>query len=217
MLLNKFIKNDKKLSKTNKILNVPIVGTIEKESEMKNIIALAVAVACSSPVFAQSVGQWYGEASYQMTTVTDKSEDDLGKFKTNGISLGLGNVVMNNVAVEGFYNLPSSTASNTYDGPSTIEIKQKATYGFAVRPFISVTNDIELFARVGRVFGKSEWAYKDASSTDGGTGKIANNFYGLGVAYKASKEVSVVADYKKQTGVSGESVSSTSVGIRYNF
>ena len=184
---------------------------------MKKIIALAVvAAACSTTAMAQSVGQWYGEASYQMTTLTDTS-GDLGKFKTNGISLGLGNVVMSNVAVEGFYNLPSSTATNTRSGTATIEIKQKATYGFAVRPFINVTDDIELFGRIGRTFGQNEWAYKDATSTDGGTDNIASNFYGLGVAYKISKEVSVVADYKKLTGISNPSVSATSVGVRYNF
>lgn len=188
-----------------------------KESEMKKIIALAVAAACSSSVFAQSVGQWYGEAAYQMTTLTDKSSDDLGKFKTNGIGFGVGNVVMNNVAVEGFYNLPSSTATNTYDGPATLEMKQKARYGFAVRPFIKVTNDVELFGRVGRSFGKSEWAFKDASTTDGGTEKANNNFYGFGIAYKLSNVASFVADYKKLSGVTDASVSMTSVGVRYNF
>lgn len=184
---------------------------------MKKLIALAVAVACTSPVFAQSVGQWYGEASYQMTTLTDKSSDDLGKFKTNGISLGLGNVVMNNVAIEGFYNLSSSTATNTYTGPATIGIKQKAGYGIALRPFINVTNDIELFGRIGRAHGESEFAYKDATTTDSGTNKQTNNFYGVGVAYKVSKEISVVADYKKLSGVTDASVSVTSFGLRYNF
>ena len=186
---------------------------------MKKIIALAVvAAACSTTAMAQSVGQWYGEASYQMTTFTDTSSNDWGKFTTNGISLGLGNVVMSNVAVEGFYNLPSSTATNTYSGPATLEIKQKATYGFAVRPFINVTDDIELFGRIGRTFGKSEWAHKDATSTDGGTDNIASNFYGLGVAYKISKKVSVIADYKKLTGgITDTSISTTSVGVRYNF
>lgn len=185
---------------------------------MKKIIALAVvAAACSTTAMAQSVGQWYGEASYQMTTFTDTSSNDWGKFTTNGISLGLGNVVMSNVAVEGFYNLPSSTATNTYSGPATLEIKQKATYGFAVRPFINVTDDIELFGRIGRTFGKTEWAYKGAT-TDGGTDNIASNFYGLGVAYKISKKVSVIADYKKLTGgITDTSISTTSVGVRYNF
>ena len=49
------------------------------------------------------------------------------------------------------------------------------------------------------------------------TEKNTNNFYGFGAAYKLSTQVSVVADYKKVTGVEGAKVSLTGIGVRYNF
>lgn len=184
---------------------------------MKKLIALAVAAACSSTVFAQSVGQWYGEANYQMQTMTDTSSQDLGKFKTSSISLGLGNVVVSNLAIEGFYNLPSTTATNNYGPGESIDVKFKSGYGVAVRPFVNITNDVELYGRLGRVHGESENVGKDNGSVETDTTKITKSFYGAGIAYKISKDVSAVADYKKVTGISGAKVSMTSIGVRYNF
>lgn len=184
---------------------------------MKNFAILIIASVAAMAASAQTVGQWYGEASYQMQTLTDKSDDQLGKFKTNNISLGVGRVMMNNLAVEGFYQLPSSTATNTYPGPATIDLKFASGYGFALKPFVNLGNQFELFGRLGRIHGESDYTAKDAKGTETGTNKITKNFYGVGVVYKVTPTISVVADYKKVTGISDSSVSMNSIGLRYNF
>lgn len=153
-----------------------------------------------------------------MQTLEDTSDQQLGKFKTNSLSLTVGKVVANNIAVEGFYNLPSTTDSRDYGANGTLSVKSKGGYGFAVRPFVNVTNEIELFARVGRAHGKSAFSGIDSNGDAfSDSEKNTNNFYGFGAAYKLSPKVSVVADYKKITGTEDSKVSLTGVGVRYNF
>jgi hypothetical protein len=185
---------------------------------MKKLSVLLILSASAVAANAQTIGKWYGEASYQMQSLEDTSSDGLGKFKVNSLSLTVGNVVANNFAVEGFYTLPSSSATNDYTAPATLTLKSKGGYGIALRPFINVTDKVELFARVGRMHGKSNFnGIENNGDAFDTTEKNTNNFYGFGAAYKLSTQVSVVADYKKVTGVEGAKVSLTGIGVRYNF
>ena len=87
---------------------------------MKKLSVLLILSASAVAANAQTIGKWYGEASYQMQSLEDTSSDGLGKFKVNSLSLTVGNVVANNFAVEGFYTLPSSSATNDYTAPATL-------------------------------------------------------------------------------------------------
>ena len=184
---------------------------------MKKVIVLAVIIACSSYVFAQSVGQWQGEVSYVRQTITDTSTNNLGKFSINGLNLGVSNVVMDNLAVEGFVNLPSSTATNSYAGPATVSIKTKTGYGLSVRPFVKITNELELFGRIGRAKNKTEFSSTSPSGNESDSTNTVKNFYGLGVGYSVTKEVTLVTDYKKIIGIDGAKVTNMGFGVRYNF
>jgi hypothetical protein len=185
---------------------------------MKKLSVLLLLSAGAFAANAQSLGNWYGEATFQMQTLEDTSSDELGKFKNNSLNLTVGKIITNNIAVEGFYNLPSTTQDKDYGANGTLSVKSKGGYGFAVRPFVNVTNEIELFARVGRGHGKMNFTGIDSNGDPfDTTEKNSNNFYGFGAAYKLSTKVSVVADYKKITGTEGSKVSLTGIGLRYNF
>ena len=79
---------------------------------MKKILALAVIVAaCSTSVFAQNIGNLYGEAAYSMVSSKDTSKDSLGTFKPTAGRFTLGTTLTENVAVEGFLTQGFSDSS----------------------------------------------------------------------------------------------------------
>ena len=136
----------------------------------------------------------------------------MGTFKLNDVNLNLGMVVVDNLAVEGFYNLASTSEFKIVNG-GNLTVKSGAGYGFGIRPFVNLTNDIELFGRIALSRAKQEYATAAESGSTTETAKI----YGVGVAYKISKELSLVADYKKIKGITDSNVSTTGLGVRYNF
>jgi hypothetical protein len=179
---------------------------------MKKIIALAaIAAACSTSAFAQSVGQFYGEAMYDSIKVKDTSEYELGSAKLKAVRLNVGKVIVDNLAVEGTFMM--GTGSDSFSNESDINIKVKNAYGIALRPFINITPDLELFGRIGKLRTKTEFQM----TGDSGSDSITNSFYGVGLAYKATKEVSVVLDFVKQPAKDDGKVSLMGVGVRYNF
>lgn len=102
--------------------------------------------AVCSTAFAEN-NDWYAEAAYGVNNVTPS--DSVSKYTPGIARLTVGKVVAENWAIEGLLTqgITSSTAaySSTYD----VKIQSNTGYGFAVRPFIKVTDDLELYGRVG--------------------------------------------------------------------
>jgi len=184
---------------------------------MKKIIALAVVTVCSSCVFAQTSGNLYGEVAYQTNTIKDTSTDNLGTFKPTSARFTIGKVVTENVAVEGFYTQGMSDKTNTYTSPDSVTIKLNNAYGVAIRPFINITNSVELFGRLGTSRVKSSWSATSNSGPDSGSDTFTNNFYGIGAGYKMTKDVSLILDYTKNKDHNSSTSSAISAGLRFNF
>lgn len=179
---------------------------------MKKIIALAViAATCSTSVLAQSTGQIYGEAMYDVISVKDTSGDEMGTAKPKVLRLNVGSVVMDNLAIEG--SLMVGAGSGSFSDASDVSTKVKNGYGIALRPFVNVTNDLEVFGRVGKTRAKTEWQAGNDSGSDSSTDTV----YGLGLAYKVTKDVRAVVDYSKSPEKDGSKVSRMGVGVRFNF
>lgn len=179
---------------------------------MKKIIALtAIAAACSTSAFAQSVGQLYGEAMYDVISVKDTTVDELGTAKLKAVRFNVGTVVMDNLAVEGSFIM--GAGSGSFSNESSVSTKVKSGYGIALRPFVKVTNDLELFGRVGKSRSKTEWQ----AGNDSGSDTSTDTLYGLGLAYTVSKDVRAVVDYTKSPEKDGAKVSRMGVGVRFNF
>lgn len=180
------------------------------ENMKSTLIALAI-VTMSASATAQSANQFYGEAIYDTISVKDTTTDDLGTSKPKAARLTLGTVVMDNLAVEGsfLFGMGSSTASNNSD----VSIKIKNGYSIALRPFVNVTPELELFGRVGKAHSKTEWQ----AGADSGSDSQTDTIYGAGLAYKVSNGVRAVLDYTKSPEKDGSKVSRIGVGVRLDF
>lgn len=193
-----------------------MLARFKKETLMKKLITLAVvAAAFSTSTFAQSVGNLYGDVSYGLVNIKDTSaEDNGGTFKTSAGRFSLGSVVTNNVAVEGFITQGLTGDSKLIYG-AIVDVKNKTSYGIAVRPFIQATQDIEVFGRLGTV--RSEVEGTARANGVSVSSKTTNILSGVGVAYKINKDVSAVIDYTRLSNKDDTSISMVNVGARFNF
>ena len=185
---------------------------------MKKIaIVAAVAALCSFGASAQNVGSFYGEAAYSTVTLKDMSSDNLGTFKPTAARLTVGNVLVNNLAVEGFILQGLSSDSANF-GSANIDIALKTSYGVALRPFINLTDSVELYGRLGSVRTKGEGtASFNGQVIESSTTTSTRTLYGIGLAYKLTNNAKLVADYTKLSTKDETKSSVVSVGVRFGF
>ena len=188
-----------------------------KRHIMKKItLVAAFALLGSLNSYAQNVGDFYGEVAYTSFSAGDVSSDNLGTFKPSSVSIGVGNVVAENLAVEGYIIQGASSDTRTING-FDLDLAIKTSYGFAIRPFINVTDDLELFGRLGVMRLKVRGTASAAGVFASATGTQTRSMYGLGAAYKLSDKVKLTADYKKLSTKDDLKVSLVSIGLRYAF
>ena len=149
---------------------------------------------------------YYAEAAY---VLTDSKETSSGiKWKPALARITFGKEVSENWAVEGF--ITQGINSVTVDGNKA---KQNSGYGIAVRPFIKVTDEIELYGRVGWVRYKETYYAASLEWTYG------LYFWSIGAAYKITDNLSAIIDYSKLQNKAEYDLetSNTAVGVRYRF
>lgn len=175
------------------------------------LVALAI-TALSTSAMAQSVNQYYGEAMYDTVTIKDKSSsNNLGSVKPTVARLTVGKVVIDNVAIEASYMV--GLDSDTWTDYASVSTKVKDAYSIAVRPFINVTPDLELFGRIGK-------SRSSVEATAAGTtisSKANDTIYGLGLAYSVTKDVKAVVDYTMSPVNDDSKVTRMGFGVRVNF
>jgi len=185
---------------------------------MKKLIALAViATACSTNAMAQRTGNAYFEAAYAMVTGKDTSTENWGSFKPTLGRFILGAVVADNVAVEVLVTQGLYGDSKVIRGVGELDVKVKTGYGVAVRPFVNLSNEIELFGRVGAIRNELEETLSAGVRSGTSSSKITNNLYGVGVAYKFNKSMTAAIDYTKLSNKEEVETSMVAIGLRFNF
>lgn len=180
------------------------------EKMKSTLVALAIATLSASAM-AQSVNQFYGEVTYDTLSIKDTSSTQRGTVKPTATRLTVGNVVMDNLAVEASYII--GAASDTYSADPTISVKIKDAYSIALRPFINVTPELEVFGRIGKSHSNTE--AKAGATTVSGTSN--DMMYGVGAAYTVAKDVKAVVDYTMSPESDGSKTTRMGVGVRFNF
>jgi outer membrane autotransporter protein len=153
-----------------------------------------------------------------MVTVKDMSDKNMGSFKPTSGRFTLGMVVADNVAVEGFFTQGLSSDSKAING-ANLDVKAKTGYGIAVRSFVNLSNEVELFGRIGSTRNDTEGTVTKTGGTASETisSKTTNTLYGVGVAYKIDKKMTAIVDYTKMSTKDDMSPSMVAIGVRYNF
>lgn len=87
-----------------------------------------------------------------------------------------------------------------------------------MRPFINVTDSIELYGRIGSVrYGYSATVTASNGASTSESDKTTNTMYGGGLAYKLNNKAALVFDYSKLNKKDDTAVSIVSVGVRFGF
>jgi len=187
----------------------------------KSLTLLAVfASLTSSFAFAQNELPTYGEIAMATVTMKDMSSNNLGTFKPRSTRLTLGQVVGPNMAVEEFAYVSSTNPATdtTVNGlPTNASKKQNNLYGIALRPFVNVTQNFELFARLGVAREEITTTLISAGQTQTTTNTATNTFYSAGASYSFNRTVKATVDVSKFANKIDTQLSNVSLGLRFNF
>ena len=181
------------------------------EKLVKNILALISFTLVASSTFAQS-SNMYGEVSYGLVSTKDNATTKLGTWKPTLSRFVLGNVVSDNLAVEGFVTQGMSKSTVTKSSVN-YQLSLETSYGLALRPFYKVNNDFEVFGRVGSYVNESKLKYSTTTKSN----TYYNALYAVGTGYKINDKMSVVVDYTKLSNKGNLISSQTAIGLRYSF
>ncbi len=173
------------------------------------VIALYLAGWVSSNAYAES----YLDLGYSMDSfeLSDGTE-----FEPSTAHLTLGTKLGSNIAVEGVIGTGVVDDSQSFFLGNDITVEMNEFYGIYLRPFVSVTDGIELFARLG--YRK----YEATVSSDAGTGTENTDSdkdvsYGIGAAFNVSDATSILVDYMNYYDKENLEISGVSLGLRFAF
>ena len=189
---------------------------------VKSLLLLPLALL-SGFAFAQNTGDMFGGLTYSQTTIKNKAPGNVPAFQPSTVSLGVGVIVMPNLALEGYVFDGLTNATNTSRlTPTTIGIvtvQIQNGYGFNLRPFMKLGYGWGAYAKIGRQFGAQDIVVSGPASQSTTHSTYAHTTYGLGVSYNISNRWSVAAEHLKSRNIASETstASTTGLGLRYLF
>jgi len=179
---------------------------------MKKMIRfLGGAMVLAAAVAAQA--QVYVEGAIAPLTLKD-DEASVLKTKPTVLTGIVGYEINPNVAVEGFLGLGTNKSPVTLDGASTdVTAKISTSYGVFIKPKVMVSNEVELFARLGYAQSKLKLSSSDAHQGDSGSSFA----YGLGGNYYLNKQTYLTASYMSLYSKNGGNINGFNLGAGYKF
>jgi len=183
---------------------------------MKKIAIATAVLACYLNAAAQNSDGFYYEAAYSNISIKDASSDNLGTWKPSAIRMTFGGVMVDNIALEGFVvqGLQSDTLK-VYG--SNLDVSVKTSYGIALRPFVNLSNNVELYGRLGTIRLKSEGLATYNGIATSTSAQNTHSLYGVGLGYKLKDNLKFVADYTKLSTFEETKSSLISVGVRFGY
>lgn len=176
-----------------------------KNSKHALVALLAVLAAGTASAQFMSNQGYYGEVGY--TSLNVKNDNNGFDITPKLARLIVGKEIDKNLSVEGTYAFTASKDSATLSG--TKYTGKASMYGAYLKPKFEISQDVEVFARVGALHTK----YEDEGSSISKT----KASYGIGVQAQFTKDVYGQVDYMnyyKQDGMTGKGFT-VSVGTRF--
>jgi len=178
------------------------------------IIVLAFALV-STAALAQSksnTNSYYAELGLNMlqNTISDRSYSNANSFGAR-----LGKNLSENFAVEGVYisGMEDATFSSTATGALTY--KQTGSYGLYIKPKAKITNELELFGRIGYFYSNgTSYTANTRRTVDVSENAVS---YGLGVTYNISKNVYTSLDYMQWDKKDSTDIRGFGLNVGFNF
>jgi opacity protein-like surface antigen len=177
-----------------------------------NGLSILVLLAAGASVHAQTqtpANPWYGELAYAPVKIQSEGLSDSTSKNLRGI---IGYELRPNVALEGLLSLGVADGSVTVGG-LRIDTSVDRVVGLYVKPKFSVSQDIEVFARLGYARIKLTDSVMGVSFTE----SASDASYGLGAAYRINDKWSAVVDYMRYYDKDGVRLQGLSAGLRLRF
>lgn len=174
---------------------------------MKKMIRfLSVTVVLATAAAAQA--QVYVEGAYSPITYKDGSTS----VKPSALSGVVGYEINPNLAAEGMLDLGVKDGSITSQG-DTRKVGLKNAFGIFLKPKVMLSNEFEVFGRLGFAQTKLKFSEVGGSANDSGSSFA----YGLGVNYYLDKKTYVSASYMSLYDKSNVKVTGFNFGVGYKF
>ena len=166
-----------------------------------------------------AMGAW---AQSDMSMATNNSYLEIGymqldvkgeglEAKPSLVRINAGADVASNLAVEGILALSASEDSPTFNGqPTAASVKVNNMFGLYLKPHVNVTDNFEVFGRLGYINTKASISALGVNLSDKADGKS----YGLGASLKLTKSASLTGDYMVYDD---SDTNALTMGLRYNF
>jgi len=185
------------------------IAKSKKDIQMKNLFIIALSSLALTAVQAEGTQNNgpYIDLGYSMLTYSDSGTD----FKPGAVRIVIGMNSNNNFGYEGMLGAGVASDQKSLGGVAT-KLSIPTFYGLYGKAFANITNEVEVFGRLG-------WAGFNRETTPQSTGNTGSGLsYGVGAKFAISKSVNVSADYmsyyptKNTVGLSG-----FTLGAGFNF
>lgn len=180
---------------------------------MKSISkVLVIATVAISATAAQA--QLYGEVGYMALNI--KATEDAETLKANPSMLGLtiGYDVHKNVAIEGMVAFSVRKDGVEFNGEAIpVDVKVNNAYGIFVKPKVMLSENFEVFGRLGYVENKiSASGFGETVSETNG-----DFAYGVGVNYYVNKTMYVTGNYMSVYNKDNTKAGAFTIGLGMKF
>ena len=180
---------------------------------MKKFIGSLILCALSLPAFAvnaQQVAKVYGSLGY--TSLNFKGGDGVPDFKNGALEFALGARHPENVAIELVFGGGVKDDKKTVEG-SRVQFETKHYYGIYLKPYVMMSDRIELYGKLGYIKGKATLRGPGGSVT----ASDGDFSYGIGAAFHVEKDAAITLDYTRISDDKDGKIDGVGVAIRFNF
>ncbi|MES2662780.1 MAG: outer membrane beta-barrel protein [Pseudomonadota bacterium] len=166
----------------------------------------------------------YMELGYSALTMGDDSDEDADdesktELKTARVQAILGTEIGNNFAIEGVIGTGVKEDSlEVLTSKLTFEFEE--FYGVYARPFVNVTDNVQLFGRIGYHHFKSVIKVEDSVDEEGNReSSVTDNdiAYGFGAALSVTETLAITADYMNYYDYEDLTIKGFTLGLRFGF
>ena len=183
---------------------------------MKRCLMSLALCACFA-VAAEEVGDLYGSLSYSRATIQDTSGLNLGTYHPTTLSVGLSVIAIKHLALDGYVFQGYKDTSNALDANTAMTLQVKQGYGFNLHPYLPLSYQWGLYAKLGRQFGTSETVIRQNNASSTTSAQFATTVYGLGVSRYINSRWQLDTDYTKNKHQSDESTRTTGITVSLSY
>lgn len=161
--------------------------------------------------------QSYIEVDYSKVSITS-SASSLGEVKTNPslISLIVGQELNANLDLEVLLSTGIQKSDTTINGATQttpVNTSINNYYGFFIKPKMKLNNSVELFSRVGYVYGKTS----SSTSTNSISTSSGNWAYALGLNYSINPTTFLSGSYQQSAEKNNVKSNALSIGVGFRL